>query len=129
MSKKDQISTTIEQRDWKVELHGEGLTIDDALREELLACVRNIQCSERECSLVSIRIKRIDGRVQSRIGITLARRRISALVYRDDPLSATRAGIVAINKSLDQDEVFLRPSNSTSLIDNLIFPYTGPGVY
>ncbi len=85
------------------ELRCEGFPMDEELHEELLLSGRKFVIEIGADHHVKMTVKQIDGLVQSRVEVTLPKRRISALVRRKDPVLAIAAAIDALRDALDMD--------------------------
>jgi hypothetical protein len=84
-------------------LRFEGFGIDEDLREKLMHCVREFVLRIGPDHPLQVAVKQVDGLVQSRVELILSTRKISALVRRKDPVSATQAAIDALGEVLNEE--------------------------
>jgi hypothetical protein len=84
------------------DLRCEGFPVDEEMRERLLLRGRRIVLGVGPGRPVRMVVKQVEGRVQGRIDVTLPGRRVSAVVWRADPLSAMEAATDAIIGALDE---------------------------
>ena len=101
------------------DLRTEGFSLDEDLREELLLRCRKVVLGVEPGCAVEVTIRQVEGRVQARIEISMPGRRVSAVVWRSDPLDAmdSAAGAVldAVGVPLDGDSRFSEPAYGSSL--------------
>jgi hypothetical protein len=82
------------------DLRCEGFPVDEEMRELLLLRGRRIVLGVGPGNPVQMTVRQVEGRVQGRIDITLPGRRVSAVVWRSDPVSAMEAASDAIIDAL-----------------------------
>ena len=78
------------------DLRVEGFSMDEDLKEELLLRCRKVVLGVEPGCPVAVSIRQVEGRVQGRIEITLPGRKVSAVVWRSDPLSAMDSAAQAV---------------------------------
>ncbi len=70
------------------DLRIEGFSMDEDLEEQLLLRCRRVVLSVGSRHPVRVNIRQVDGRVQGRVDVVLPGRRVSAVVWRSDPVKA-----------------------------------------
>jgi hypothetical protein len=84
------------------DLRCEGFPVDEEMRELLLLRGRRIVLGVGPGHPVQMTVRQVDGRVQARIDVTLPGRRVSAVVWRSEPLAAMEAASDAIVDALTE---------------------------
>lgn len=84
----------------KYDLRCEGFPVDEEMRELLLLRGRRIVLGVGPGHPVQMTIRQVDGRVQGRVDVTLPGRRVSAVVWRSDPVTAMEAAAEAVLDAL-----------------------------
>lgn len=74
----------------------QGFAIDEEMREELMLKCRRIVLGVGSGVPVRATIRQVEGRVQGRIEVRLPGRRVSAVVWRTDPLDAMEGAVDAV---------------------------------
>jgi len=85
------------------DLRCEGFPHDEDLEERLLLRGRRAILSAGSRRPVRMTVKQVDGRVQGRVEIVLADRRVSAVVWRRDPEDALGAATDAVMDAIGED--------------------------
>jgi hypothetical protein len=78
----------------------EGFESNNELREKLMRRVREFAERVGENYPLRVAVKQVDGMAQSRVELALAKRKVSAVVLRKDPLVATQVAIDALAEIL-----------------------------
>ncbi|MFO8072994.1 MAG: hypothetical protein R6V85_14060 [Polyangia bacterium] len=81
----------------------EGFPPDDELREQLLLRGRSVVLHTGGHSPVRLSVKQVEGRVQGRVEVILPDRRLSAVVWRAEPLAAIEDAAAALLDVLGED--------------------------
>lgn len=84
------------------QLRCEGFPVDEELREALLLRGRRIILGVGPGYPVEMTVRQIEGRIQGRIDIALPGRRVTAVVWRTDPVIAMEAAVEAILDALSE---------------------------
>jgi len=86
----------------KYDLRCEGFPVDEEMRELLLLRGRRLVLGVGAAHPVQMTIRQVDGRVQGRVDVALPGRRVSAVVWRSDPLKAMEAAATAVLDALSE---------------------------
>jgi hypothetical protein len=84
------------------DLRCEGFPVDEEMRELLLLRGRRIVLGVGCDRPVQMTVRQVEGRVQGRVDVTLPGRRVSAVVWRSDPLTAMEAAADAVLDALSE---------------------------
>ena len=82
------------------DLRIEGFCLDEEMKEELLLRCRRIVLGVGAGHPVRAAIRQLEGRVQGRIEVALPGRRVSAVVWRSDPVEAMEGAANAVIDAL-----------------------------
>lgn len=77
------------------ELKYEGISPDEALEDKLLLQCRRVVVDMEPESVVKFIIRQIDGKIQARVEVVYAGKRLSVVVWRNDPEAALGAAVDA----------------------------------
>jgi hypothetical protein len=83
------------------DLRVEGFAIDDEMREQLMLRCRRVVLGVGPEVPVKATVRQIDGRVQGRVEVKLPGRRVSAVVWRADPIEAMEGAVSAVVDAVD----------------------------
>jgi len=84
------------------DLRCEGFPVDEEMRELLLLRGRRIVLGVGSGHPVQMTVRQVDGRIQGRIDVTLPGRRVTAVVWRSDPVTAMEAAADAVLEALSE---------------------------
>lgn len=82
----------------------QGFSIDEEMREELMLRCRRIVLGVGSGVPVRATIRQVEGRVQGRIEVRLPGRRVSAVVWRTDPMDAMEGAVDAVMDAVGRGE-------------------------
>ncbi len=84
------------------DLRVEGFSLDEKMREELMLRCRRVVLGVGSGLPVRAAIRQVEGRVQGRIEVQLPGRRVSAVVWRSDPIEAMEGAVSAVIDAVEQ---------------------------
>lgn len=83
------------------ELKYEGLSPDEVLEERLLLQCRRLVMATDAKSNVQFMVRQIEGNIQVRVEVVFSGRRLSVVVWRNEPVTALTAAIDATLDAVD----------------------------
>ncbi len=84
------------------DLRIEGFSMDEDLEEQLLLRCRRVVLGVGSRHPVRVSIRQVDGRVQGRVDVVLPGRRVSAVVWRSDPVTALEGVVNAVIDAVEK---------------------------
>ena len=85
------------------DLNYEGFPVDDELEERLLLAGRRVVLEVGPQNPIRMTVRQLDGRVQGRVELVLPGRRITAVVWRSDPVAALSAAVTAVLSAIEDE--------------------------
>ena len=84
------------------DLRIEGFSMDEDLEEQLLLRCRRVVLGVGSRHPVRVNIRQVEGRVQGRVDVVLPGRRVSAVVWRSDPVNALEGVVNAVIEAVEK---------------------------
>ena len=84
------------------DLKCEGFPVDHDLEERLLLTGRRLVVEVGPSHPVRLTVRQVDGRVQGRAELVLPGRRLTAVVWRSEPVAALSAAVSAVLAVLEE---------------------------
>lgn len=84
------------------DLRIEGFSMDEDLEEQLLLQCRRVVLGVGSGHSVRVSIRQVEGRVQGRVDVVLPGRRVSAVVWRSDPVEALEGVVNAVIDAVEK---------------------------
>jgi hypothetical protein len=86
------------------ELICEGISPDEALEEQLLLQCRRLVVSLSARTAIQFTLRQTDGRIQARVEVFFANRRLAVSVWRVEPVEAMHAAVEAMIESVHRGD-------------------------
>jgi len=87
------------------DLRCEGFPVDEEMKELLLLRGRRIVLGVGAGHPVRMTVRQVEGRIQGRVDVTLPGRRVTAVVWRSDPIKAMEAAADAVLDAISESQL------------------------